>query len=59
MAYGMCVQVLIMFMSHNMFDFNDKILYNVHEGLFLYAYMYVLYLPTSVNESVNEYKISK
>lgn len=50
MAYGLCVQVLIMFM-YNMFDFNDKILYryDVHEGLFQCSYMY-MYLSICVNE---------
>lgn len=48
MAYGLCVQLLIMFM-YNMFDFNDKILYDVHEGLFQCSYMY-MYLSICVNE---------
>lgn len=48
MAYGWCVQVLIMFM-YNMFDFNDKILYDVREGLFQCSYMY-MYLSICVNE---------
>lgn len=48
MAYGLCVQVLIMFM-YNMFDFNDKILYDVREGLFQCSYM-DMYLSICVNE---------
>lgn len=37
-----------MFM-YNMFDFNDKILYDVREGLFQCSYMY-MYLSICVNE---------
>lgn len=56
MAYGLCVQVLIMFM-YNMFDFNDKILYryDVHEGLFQCSYMY-MYLSICVNEWIHNFK---
>lgn len=56
MAYGLCVQVLIMFM-YNMFDFNDKILYDVREGL----YSSNVHTCTCICQYVlmNEYIISK
>lgn len=54
MAYGLCVQVSIMFM-YNMFDFNDKILYDVREGLFQCSYMY-MYLSICVNEWIQNFK---
>lgn len=48
-----------MMFIYNMFDFNEKILYDVLEGLFQCSYMYMQYLSICVNECIMNTKFQK